>query len=657
MADARKPGLFRRLTSALFEEVDGKAEADKPAATIEVVDDDPFNIEAGLGQAPTKQMQVSGSQARFEARMRELLETQRTGAAGKLQLVGLEAIKQKMGDRWDEIADKARRIAESVIERRLAPGDVFAPYETDGFLVLFVDLSEEQARFKATAIAQEIHDLLMGEIGSNTQWVQAFAASFVNLIPENQRPARLADLDGMLAAQPPLAVSTVSFEKLTNLATATTATPDEPEMRPISRSLAEVGAAQAQLEARLQQVMTETKPTIVGKTQFIDLDKIKQQFGERWEEVAAKARVIATSIIEARIAPSDVYAPVDADSFLILFAELDEEQARLKVTAIAREIYEKLLGELGLGPEHMPESFVAELAAMYPPIATPAEPEKKIADVDIGTPLVNKIAEAIVKTEVIKPPERTAGLDSELQRRLGELVIGFRPTWFAPKAVLSVYDARVMRLDAQQRMQFGAGAYPHNDPPVVFEMDRAVLRAAILGLRQLVQRKLVALVQAPIHLQSLSAHSSGLLIDLCRAIHPELRKLLVIEIAGLVNNKPNPRLTESIAELRPFCREVALRVQLGFTDFDYAARQRIVRVGVDLEDTTDPALASGNVGQQFARFTQQAQQHKLHSHLYGLAKPDIARQAQIAGFHYLNGPAVARVVRAPNRVVAFKPAF
>ena len=45
-----------------------------------------------------------------------------------------------------------------------------------------------------------------------------------------------------------------------------------------------------------------------------------------------------------------------------------------------------------------------------------------------------------------------------------------------------------MRLDADNAIHRGSAAYPANDPPVSFEIDRAVLQQALKDMRRLVRQ-------------------------------------------------------------------------------------------------------------------------------------------------------------------------
>lgn len=98
--------------------------------------------------------------------------------AGKLQLVGLAAVRAALGDKWDDMAARAFTVAERTIQRHLRPGDIFRRSKDDGYLVLFSQLTATEAQFKADAISAEIQERLTGEIPDLTETdVTSFAAN------------------------------------------------------------------------------------------------------------------------------------------------------------------------------------------------------------------------------------------------------------------------------------------------------------------------------------------------------------------------------------------------------------------------------------------------------------------------------------------------
>ncbi len=79
------------------------------------------------------------------------------------QMLGLDEIRAKLGDRWPQMRDKVHLIARNTIAKHLIRGDVFEPHGEDGYLVLFASLGAAEAEFKSRVIAREIAEHLLGE--------------------------------------------------------------------------------------------------------------------------------------------------------------------------------------------------------------------------------------------------------------------------------------------------------------------------------------------------------------------------------------------------------------------------------------------------------------------------------------------------------------
>jgi hypothetical protein len=258
----------------------------------------------------------------------------------------------------------------------------------------------------------------------------------------------------------------------------------------------------------------------------------------------------------------------------------------------------------------------------------------------IAPPLA-EIDRVLSEREDVAPPRDTAK-QAELRPRLGEISVSYRPTLHVKRAMISVFGARAMRLDADDAIHRGAAAYPAHDPPVAFEIDRAVLQRALKDLRRLVRRSERALVTVPLRLQSLTDHSSGQMVDLCRAQRPAVRRHLVIEISGLLPDAPTARLGEAVAAIQPFCRALMISVPPSFTEFERVARLGVASIGIDLVEPTPERLLPALAG-----FVRGAQAHGMTAYLHGIADPALLEAGRAAGFDFLNGPAVAAEIVRP----------
>ncbi len=645
MAGSERKGLFKRLTEALFEEVDGPAAAPPsraPAVPISTTsatssltnattneeplvpnpfageDDQAEMWEAAM--ALQREERTAKAQAAFENRLTELTDDQKIGSAGKMSLFGLEDIKAELGDRWAGMAERARLVAEQVITRRMAANDVYAPFDEDSFLILFADLSEEQAAIKLTVIANEIHERLLGEVGlQNRHWVRSLVSE--SMLDKGVQPPRtLNEFNLAMAGARDLGFAQPAAHRQTPL----------PGVRD---NAATAAAARVKLEERVEETMLAGKNQTAGKMQFLDIERIRAEFGDRWRLVADKAQTIVENVIRSRIGPADVMAPYSDDSYLVIFAELNEPRARLKTQAIAREIRERLLGELQL--EEGVKAFVAEV------------PEERPA----GSVLewLNRTVSATLDVAPQKPGKTG---DGAAAKRAGEVSACYRPTLFAAKSVVSIHDCHPLRMDAEGKIQAGVQAYPRSDPAVTFEIDRALLEHGVQDLHAMVKRGKAGVIQVPIHAASMLAHSNFLLIDLIRSLHPDERKYLVLDLMGIEATGLMSRLPEIVSTLSPFCRAISARVSLDFHDFDALARLGVAVVGSDLE-----AAAPGDgMRAKIEAFVANAKRAKQSTFLFGVHDFSALSAYKALGVAYLNGRAVARATAHPHGVHPWEPA-
>jgi hypothetical protein len=98
--------------------------------------------------------------------LKTLLAGQSNILAGTMNFIGLADLEKRLGDQWPKMAERVNAIATKMIERRLTKADVYFPFGTLNFLIVFSRLSEAAARLKCAAIAAEIEKALLGEASS-----------------------------------------------------------------------------------------------------------------------------------------------------------------------------------------------------------------------------------------------------------------------------------------------------------------------------------------------------------------------------------------------------------------------------------------------------------------------------------------------------------
>ena len=108
----------------------------------------------------------------------------RITAGGRIQLIGLEEIRQTLGPKWAGLKDRAMAAAEHVLQRHLGRADTFSRTEDQGFVVCFAEATEDEAIFRSAMIAREMRRRLIG-LGETPEVAHVFSAATA-LPPEAQ---------------------------------------------------------------------------------------------------------------------------------------------------------------------------------------------------------------------------------------------------------------------------------------------------------------------------------------------------------------------------------------------------------------------------------------------------------------------------------------
>ncbi|GEO39491.1 hypothetical protein SAE02_36390 [Skermanella aerolata] len=96
------------------------------------------------------------------AELARLFARNPNAAAGRIHLIGLEPIRERLGERWPKLRDSIHQLASKVIGQHLGPDDVFCRYGTLDYLIAFSALTPEAARIKSVAIAQALYGHFLG---------------------------------------------------------------------------------------------------------------------------------------------------------------------------------------------------------------------------------------------------------------------------------------------------------------------------------------------------------------------------------------------------------------------------------------------------------------------------------------------------------------
>lgn len=149
--------MLRRLVDAIVTLVAQKALPGLPAAGAPAE-------HAGSSPAVARPIHEASFAGRLESMTEDDGSQSNPLVAGSLELLGLDDLRQAMGDRWLALGSRAVEMAEAELRLQLDETDFYRPYGDTSFLVCFSTLDQPAADLKARQIGARIKAKLAQQI-------------------------------------------------------------------------------------------------------------------------------------------------------------------------------------------------------------------------------------------------------------------------------------------------------------------------------------------------------------------------------------------------------------------------------------------------------------------------------------------------------------
>jgi hypothetical protein len=148
------------------------------AYIISPEDSEPLPVKR-KARAPGSARPASTAAETFDDQLKALLQQsgQKSLVSGRINLIGLNKVKERLGASWERVAGRADRIARNTIERYLVQGDIYGSLQGGiSYVVVFAQLSDNQAKVKCSLIGNEIAKALLGEEGTDLLEIKTVTA-------------------------------------------------------------------------------------------------------------------------------------------------------------------------------------------------------------------------------------------------------------------------------------------------------------------------------------------------------------------------------------------------------------------------------------------------------------------------------------------------
>jgi hypothetical protein len=472
----------------------------------------------------------------------------------------------------------------------------------------------------------------------------------------------------------------------------------------------EIQPAEASRPADIAPVSPPSEPIVASKLQLIGLERVRTVLGDRWAKLADRVRGIAQSIIEKNLLPGDVFEPHSDDGFLVLFAQLSQEDARFKSAAICRQIERHLIGcnltdisdcafevviidaerasagqggdvpdnggqvtldrgenaahGLGGAPSHSAVLTYESAGASNPP------PQRDKAPTQVDDDEVTLVPEVALRGMQWKPiapdnpgqdsfiGDETANVGAAKTRspspkgKLTDEQWLYRPVWDFQRSALMTFALIPFRLDAGV-LVCDEDEEGEADDEYLFKRDTIALARCAHDLADLSNSGRRLPILAPIHYGTIvNNRRRTYFLDRLKNIAVERRKLISFELGRCPQDGLTLGLTNAIALMRSYGAHLAIRVGPDWRDLRPVERSGFVMATVDTSHSRLPEAARIPAFEKFAERTRAA---KLDCAVWGLNTRSMVIAAAAAGIRHLAGSAIAPEVRSLSHALRFSP--
>lgn len=393
-----------------------------------------------------------------------------------------------------------------------------------------------------------------------------------------------------------------------------------------------------ELSAKLRRIFDGRDPTQAGSIHLVGLGSLHEKLGERWASVAARVHQLTAKLLDQHLSAHDAWFRHGEESYVVVFAQLGPEQARLICAKVMEELQVLLLGHADTESIRV-HTAVREIGSEI--MMVPASLKDMLAAVR-----TQAAADAARAGPGFTPPVE---FRSAAPVRAGPPRVRYRPVWDVRKQVLSLYMARCCRERPGRTPLWG---YDCLDDPAdmasLLAQDLRVGREAVETALELYENRFRFFLSLPLHFESLAVTGRRQeVMVMLRAIPRHLLPFMTYHLHGVPDGVPAGRLSDLVSALKPFGRTVMMEMPAPAADLtaEAAAGIRVVNLGLP------PGASQERWGPEVTRFAAHAARHHLLPAVEGVDSLAMEDLCEEAGVRFLSGDLIGGWVDVPEHVV------
>lgn len=400
----------------------------------------------------------------------------------------------------------------------------------------------------------------------------------------------------------------------------------------------------------LNDLVEESVTRASGRVQVITLAEFRTSIGDLWERYEPRILIIVESTISRMIGRGNTYIPQGNDTWLLLFAALEEPEALKRADAIAARIGEKLVGaQFSESPPPLPEASKLDLSG-----ALNADGSLNLDRVKAAVETVREASARGVKPGKLpprrigaKPPKIVAAKSSLVpveKSEAAQFAITFRPAWHSETQSVDSFFFRATKPDGSDVFASG-GACP-NDATVL-----ELLGIAARAFSEMCERGTRAVLTIPLPFPSLQGPHLGEIQRIIASLPQRERLLhLRLEVTHVPQRTGADVLVPIRERFRPYARDVAFLLD-AFQLSDQVLALDHIAVGIEIPRSS--RRGDDEIFQSMLLFRQRAARRPTY--VLGLSSRLQVAHAVTAGIGEVGGSGVAaEMKKLPDQVTVIR---
>ncbi|MFV3131351.1 hypothetical protein [Niveispirillum sp. KHB5.9] len=391
----------------------------------------------------------------------------------------------------------------------------------------------------------------------------------------------------------------------------------------------------------LRRIFSRRDPAQAGSVHLIGLESLRARLGGRWGAVADRVHMLTIRLLESHLCPHDTWFRHDGEAYVVVFAQLGPEQARLICAKVVEELQIMLLGEADTA-SIMVRTAMHEIGSEVMLVPTSL---KQMLD-KTSRQLAQEAHEAEQTSAGL---DRPAGVRTRRAEDAGPIEVRYRPVWDVKQQVLSVFIARSGRMRAGRCPLWGYdGLQDPEDPQQILDMDLHLIQEAVSEATELYENRFRFFLSVPIHFESLAVLARRReMVAALQDIPVHMRSLMTYHLCGVPAGVPIGRLAEMVSTLRPYGRTVMAVVDPGGNDLPTLAAAGVKVACVLLP----PGCSADRYRADLLRFGAIAAKNRLLTSVEGVDNMAMEALCEEAGISFLSGDLIGGWTEVPEHAV------